>query len=57
MTSVARYHEAYFPEDPEQEDSLTEFGAIGREIPKVDPAKTAALWDALIRYDKPHRQF
>jgi hypothetical protein len=57
MTSVARYHESYFPEDPNGEDPLAEFGAVGREIPNFDPARAAALRDALICYDKPHRQF
>jgi hypothetical protein len=55
--SVARYHGAYFPQDPTQEDVLAEFGAIGGDLPNTDPAQTAALRDALIRYDKPHRQF
>ncbi|KAJ7301877.1 hypothetical protein DFH08DRAFT_978395 [Mycena albidolilacea] len=57
MTSVARYHESYFPEDPNREDPLAEFGPVGGEIPNFDPARAAALRDALIRYDKPHCQF
>jgi hypothetical protein len=54
---VARYHEAYFPQDPTQEDVLAEFGAVGGELPNTDPAQTAALRDALICYDKLHRLF
>jgi hypothetical protein len=46
MVSVACYHEPYYPEDPEQEDPLTEFGAVGGEILNMDPVKTVALWDA-----------
>jgi hypothetical protein len=57
MTSVVCYHEACFPEDPNGEDPLVEFGAVGGEIPNFDPARAAALRDALIRYNKPHRQF
>jgi hypothetical protein len=55
MTLVARYHESYFPEDPNGEDPLAEFGAVGGEILNFDPARAAALRDALIHYDKPHR--
>jgi hypothetical protein len=55
MVSVARYHEPYYPEDPEQDDPLTEFGAVRGEILSMDPSKTVALRDALVRYDKPHR--
>ncbi|KAJ7353602.1 hypothetical protein DFH08DRAFT_956654 [Mycena albidolilacea] len=54
---VARYHEAYFPQDPTQEDVLAEFGVVGGELPNRDPAQTAALRDTLIRYDKPHHLF
>jgi hypothetical protein len=57
MTSVAHYHEACFPEDPNGEDPLAEFGAVGGEILNFDPARAAALWDALICYDKTHCQF
>jgi hypothetical protein len=49
MTSVARYHESFFPEDPNGEDPLAEFGAVGGEILNFDPARAAALRDALIR--------
>jgi hypothetical protein len=55
--SVARYHKAYFPQDPMQEDVLTEFGAVGGELPNRDPCQTAALQDTVICYDKPHRLF
>jgi hypothetical protein len=57
MVSVACYHEPYYPEDPEQDDPLTEFGGVRGEILSMDPSKTVALRDALVRYDKPHRQF
>jgi hypothetical protein len=55
--SVARYHEAYILKDPTQEDVLVEFGAVSGELPNTDPAQTAALRVALIRYDKPHCLF
>jgi hypothetical protein len=43
MTSVVRYHESCFPEDPNGEDPLAEFGAVGGEIPNCDPARAAVL--------------
>jgi hypothetical protein len=57
ITLVVRYHEACFTEDFTQEDPLAEFGAVGGEIPNINPTRAATLRDALIRYDKPHHQF
>jgi hypothetical protein len=57
MTLVVCYHETCFPEDFTQEDPLAEFGAVGGEIPNINPTRAATLRDVVIRYNKPHHQF
>ncbi|KAK7015407.1 hypothetical protein R3P38DRAFT_2543755, partial [Favolaschia claudopus] len=54
--SVQRYHGAWDPNDG-TEDPLAVFGAEGGELPGIDPARTLALRDAVIRYAKKHRFF
>ncbi|KAK7013459.1 hypothetical protein R3P38DRAFT_2546125 [Favolaschia claudopus] len=54
--SVQHYHGAWDPNDG-TEDPLAVFGAEGGELPGIDPARTLALRDAVIRYAKKHRFF
>ncbi|KAK7016655.1 hypothetical protein R3P38DRAFT_2541833 [Favolaschia claudopus] len=54
--SVRRYHGSWDLSDG-TEDPLAIFGAEGGELPGIDPARTLALRDAVIRYAKKHRSF
>ncbi|KAK7043389.1 hypothetical protein R3P38DRAFT_2510740, partial [Favolaschia claudopus] len=54
FAAVARYHGAYDPASSSQEDPLLEFGAISGELENYSSAASAALRDALMRYDRTH---